>query len=99
MTKKQIGKSKEVNKTKKIEIPSTPNEKDKPLKKKKVSLNWKPAYKGSNKTKIIIVKKKIIKLKNKETCFIRIIFFLGINKINKKEEIDKKKSVNNIFLI
>jgi hypothetical protein len=38
-TKKQIGNKIAVNKRKKIEIPSTPKEKQKPLKKKMVSLN------------------------------------------------------------
>lgn len=41
----------EVNNIKKIEIPSIPKEKVNPLRKKIVSLNWKPTYKWSNKKK------------------------------------------------
>ena len=88
-TKKQIGNKIDVNKRKKIEIPSTPKEKQKPLKKKIVSLNWNPGYKGSKKMNKKIQKIKIIKLKIKEICFISIIFFFGIKKITKKEKREK----------
>lgn len=89
LTKKQIGNKIAVNKIKKIDIPSTPNEKQKPLKKKKVSLNWKPTYNGSNKTKSIQQKIKIKKLKIKDNCLIKTIFFFGIKKIKKKEKREK----------
>lgn len=88
-TKKQIGNKIAVNKIKKIEIPSTPNEKENPLKKNIVSLNWKPIYKGSKRTNKEQQNKKIKKLKIKDICLINIIFFLGIKKIKKKEKREK----------
>ena len=97
-TKKHIGNNKAVNKRKKIEIPSTPNEKVKPFKKNNVSLNWKPTYKGS---KIINKKQQKIKskkLKTSEICLIKIIFFFGIKKTIKKEESEKKNRLINILL-
>jgi hypothetical protein len=88
-TKKQIGNKIAVSKRKKIEIPSTPKEKQKPLKKKIVSLNWNPMYKGSKKTNKAQQNKKIKKLNIKESCLIKIIFFFGIKKIKKKEKSEK----------